>query len=145
MIQSTDWKSQTEFTDSSFGFEIWTGTSNHCHYGVTFKANGHLAVLKSNPDINGSCEGNLLYQEYIPISNWDTIRADGTIFFTLTYSNTVTLTVHDNLLNSGDATYTGVAVPSTPLKIRLLAHTFEPGLFESYSFDFIGLASCPGN
>ena len=145
VIQSTDWKSQQEFTDSSFGFEIWTGADSQCHYGVTFKASGHLAVLNSVPDSEGNCEGDPLYQAYVAIQDWDTIRASETIFFTLTYSNTVTLTVQDSFGNTGVAPYTGLAIPSTPLKIRLYAHTFEPGLFETFSFDFIGLSSCPGN
>ena len=34
VIQSSDWKSQSEFTDSSFGFEIWEEADGKCHHGV---------------------------------------------------------------------------------------------------------------
>jgi hypothetical protein len=142
VIQSTDWKPQSQFTDSSFGFEIWTGTNNQCHYGATFKASGHLAVLRSLPDGNGNCSGDPQFQAYVPVSNWDTIRSGGIVSFTLTYSNSVVLTISDGLSNNGQAIYTDQAVPTVPLKIRLYAHTFDTSLAENYHIDYIRLYPC---
>jgi len=138
-IQSSDWKPQNQFTDSSFGFEIWTGANGKCHYGVVFKANGHLGVLRSQPDANNNCSASPEYQDYTWISNWDAVRAGGTVYFILTWSsNRVTLYVSDGGPNSGQASYTGQALPNVPLKIRLYADTGE-----TYSIDYTRLYQGP--
>jgi hypothetical protein len=137
VIQSSDWKPQSQFTDSSFGFEIWTGNNGQCHYGILFKASGHLAVLRSQPDANGDCFGDPLYQAYPAISNWDAIRAGGTVSFTLSWcSDSVALEVSGNG-QEGQASYTGQAVPTVPLKIRLYV---QPS--ETYKIDYIRLCAC---
>lgn len=122
-IESSDWMSQTQTTDSSFGFEIWTGANGQCHYGVILIANGHLGVLRSEPDANNNCSDDPEYQEYPPIlPNWDAIRVAGTVYLTLTWSPSgVSLYVSDGGSNSGQAAYTGEAEPTVPLEIRLNA------------------------
>jgi len=138
-IQSSDWKSQNQCTDSSFGFEIWTGANGQCHYGATFKANGHLGVLSPQPDANNNCFGDPQHQAYPLISNWDAVRATGTVYFILMWSpSRVTLYVNDGGPNSGQASYTGLAVPTVPLKIRLYADTGE-----TYSIDYTRLYQGP--
>lgn len=137
VIQSSDWKSQSEFTDSSFGFEIWTGSNGQCHYGVLFKASGHLAVLSSQPDADGNCSGDPLYQTYLPLSNWDAVQAGGIVSFTLRWcSDGVTLKVSGNG-QEGQASYTGPSVPKVPLGIRLYA---QPG--ETHRIDYVRLCAC---
>lgn len=136
VIQSSDWKPLSQFTDSSFGFEIWTGSNGQCHYGILFKASGHLAVLRSQPDINGNCSGDPLYQVYPPVSNWNTIRAGNTVSFTLSWcSDNVTLQVSGNG-QEGQASYAGQAV-NVPFKIRLNAQPTE-----TYKIDYVRLCAC---
>ena len=134
VIQSSDWKPQGgQFTDSSFGFETWRG---ECHYGIIFKPSGHLAILRPVPSTDGSCSGDPLYQAYPPIPNWDTIRAGGTVSFTLSWNpNSVTLWVSGNG-QEGQVSYAGQAIPNVPLKIRLYAQTNE-----SYRIDYIRLCA----
>lgn len=137
VIQSSDWVSQSQLTDSSFGFEIWTGNNGKCHYGALFKASGHLAVLSPQPDANGDCSGDPLYQAYPPLSNWDAIRAGSTVSFTLHwYSDSVALEVSGNGQEE-QAFYTGPAAPTVPLEIRLYA---QPS--ETYMIDSIRLCAC---
>jgi len=138
VIWSSDWKSQQgQFTDSSFGFEHWTGSNGRCHYGILFKASGHLALLRPQPDVNGDCSGDPLYQAYPPISNWDTIRAGNTVSFALSWcSENVTLQVSGNG-QEGQTSYTGQAVPNAPLKIRLSAQPTE-----TYKIDYVRLYAC---
>ena len=132
-IESADWKSQTQGTDSSFGFEIWTGANGQCHYGVILIANGHLGVLRSQPDANDNCSGDPEYQAYVPISNWDAVREAGIVYLTLTWSpNGVTLDVNDGVSNSGRACYEGEAVPDVPLEVRLNADYDE-----NYHVDYV--------
>ena len=120
VIESSDWKSQTEVTDSSFGFEIWDGVNGQCHHGVILIANGHLGVLRSQPDASDNCSGDPEYQAYVPISNWDTVREAGTVHLALTWSpGGVALYVNDGGSNSGLARYTGEAEPDVPLEVRL--------------------------
>jgi hypothetical protein len=137
VIQSSDWKPQHQFTDSSFGFEIWTGNNGQCHYGIIFKASGHLAILRSQPDPNGNCFGDPIYQAYPAVSNWDAIRAGGIVSFTLSWcSDNVALEVSGNG-QEGQVSYTGQAVPTVPLRIRLYA---QPS--ETYKIDYIRLCAC---
>jgi len=137
VIQSSDWKPQSQFSDSSFGFEIWTGNNGQCHYAILFKASGHLAVLRSQPDGDGNCFGDPLHQAYPPVSNWDAIRAGDTVSFTLSWcSDSVALEVSGNG-QEGQSSYTGQAVPTVPLKIRLYA---QPS--ETYKIDHIRLCAC---
>lgn len=125
-IESSDWVSQTQGTDSSFGFEIWTGANGQCHYGVILIANGHLGILRSQPDADNNCFGDPLHQAYLPISNWDSVRAAGRVYLTLTWSpGGVTLYVSDGSSNSGLASYTDEAEPAIPLEIRLNADVGE--------------------
>lgn len=136
IIQSSDWKPLNQFTDSSFGFEIWTGSNNECHYGIVFKSSGHLAVLRPLPDADGKCSGDPLFQAYPPVSNWDTIRTGNTVSFTLSWcSDSVTLKVSGNG-QEGQASYTGQALPNVPLKIRLYAQAAE-----EYKIDYVRLCA----
>jgi hypothetical protein len=137
VIQSSDWKPQNQFTDTSFGFEIWGGANGQCHSGILFKGSGHLATLHSQPDANNNCTGDPLYQDYQTISNWDTIRAGGAVSFTLSWrSDVITLTVNGNYQEE-QASYTGPAIPNVPLKIRLYTQ-----LGETYKIDYIHLYGC---
>lgn len=134
-IYSPDWKPQSQFTDSSFGFETWSGKYNQCHYGILFKANGHLAVLRSQPDKDEKCSGDPLYQVYPPIPNWDTIRAANVVSFTLSWrAGEVVLRVSGNG-KEGQTSYSGPAIPDVPLKIRFYAQAGE-----TYSTDDIILS-----
>jgi len=133
-IESSDWKPQDQFTDSSFGFEGWYG---ECHYGTVFKANGHLGVLqKSNcPDLN---------EEYPPIPNWnDRIQVIPTVFYlTLTWSPSgVTLFLSDG--SSYTEVITGTLVPTVPLNIRLNSYWDEPHPVENYIIDYIKVYQDP--
>ncbi len=127
-ITSSNWKPQsgpTKQTDTSFGFENFIGANGQCHYAVILVGNGHLGVLRAEPDAQGNCIGDPINQKYIPISNWDAVRtgAGGKINLTLTWTpNWVTLMVNDGGVNNGAATYSGPTdIPAMPLKIRLNA------------------------
>ena len=148
VIQSSDWKPHDEFTDSSFGFEIWEGADGKCHHGVVFKANGHLGLLRSKPDAENKCKGQSegipgrdaddpYYQDYLAIPNWNAIAATGTVTFTLTWSKSVTLEVSDGQSNGQVYTDTSPAIPTVPLKIRLYATPTE-----TYNIDYIRLYAC---
>jgi hypothetical protein len=86
VITSADWQPQTLGTDSSFGFENFAGANGRCHYGVILMANGHLGLLRAQPDADGNCSGDPVDQAHIPISNWDAVRAGGTVHITLTWA-----------------------------------------------------------
>jgi hypothetical protein len=121
-IQSSDWNPGAKFTDSSFGFEMWKGK---CHYGILFKASGHLAVLSSEPDITNNCTGDPKNQDYLEIPNWEIIRTGKDLSFKLTWEpDKVTLWVRGNY-TEGQATYSGIAIPKVPQKIRLYAQDKE--------------------
>jgi len=111
-----------ESSGSSLGFERWWSTSKGvCHYGVLLKTNGNLAVFSPKIDENGKCAGDLLVQDYLPIPNWDTIRAGGVISFTLGWnSKNVLLKVSGNGKEE-QISYSGPAIPDVPLGIRLYA------------------------
>jgi hypothetical protein len=139
VITSSSWKPQAEVTDSSFGLEHFKGTNGQCHYAVLFMANGHLGLLRSEPVEDDNCFGDPKYQAFIPISNWDAVRAKGTVIVTLTWApNSVMLHVNDGSANSGDASYPGIALPATSLKIRLNADVNE-----NYSIDYGRLIGIP--
>ncbi|MCB0166635.1 MAG: hypothetical protein KDI79_20570, partial [Anaerolineae bacterium] len=138
-IESSGWKSQHQTTDSSFGFEIWTGSNGQCHFAVVFIANGHLGVLRSQPDVNNNCSGDPEHQAFLPISNWDAVRAAGTIFLTLMWSPSgITLHLSDGGLNHGQTVYRAEANPPVSLKLRLnadMGETFEIGFLRLYGLE----------
>lgn len=152
IIRSTDWRPLGEFTDSSFGFEIWGGADGICHYGVIFKASGQLGLLRSQPDAEGKCKDQSknipghtvpddpVYQDFIAIPNWDAMKASNTLAFTLTWSSSVTLEVSDGSLVGLVFTDTSPAIPSVPLRIRLYAHTFAAPLStDTFALDYVRL------
>lgn len=134
VIRSSDWKPQRgQFTDSSFGLEMWNA---ECHYGILFKPSGHLAVLSPQPDADGNCSGDPSYQAYPPIPDWETIRAGETVSFTISWRpGSVTLKVNGNG-REGEASYSGSAVPNVPLKVRLYAQTGE-----TFGIDYLRLSA----
>ena len=138
VITSSYWKPQNETTDSSFGYEIWKGANGNCHYGVVLVANGNLGLLRSEPDASGNCYGDPKFQAYVPISNWDVIRAGKTIRVTLIWDPTsVTLNVSSGT-NSGTAYYLGTAEPIDQLKICLNVDTSE-----KYKINFVRILNLP--
>jgi hypothetical protein len=148
VIQSSDWMPHDELTDSSFGLEIWEGADGKCHYGVVFKANGHLGLLRSEPVTNSTCVSQSVgipghqpddpkYQAYPPIPNWDAIRATGTVAFTLTWSKSVTLEVNGGQSSGQVYTDTSEAIPTASLKIRLYAMPTE-----TYQIDYVRFYAC---
>jgi hypothetical protein len=138
-VQSADWQSPGEVTDSSFGFEVWTGINGTCHYAVLLQPNGHLAVLASDPGSRGTCHGDPKYQWFGPISNWSAVRASGTVWFTLTWRPSgVVLDVNDGGAAQGRVTYSEAHVPSVPLRIRLCADPTD-----TYRVDFVRLYADP--
>ena len=153
VIQSSDWKPQSEFTDSSFGFEIWEGADGKCHHGVVFKPSGQLGLLRSEPNANNECAGQSagipgrhpddpLYQDFLAIPNWNAISTTGTITFTLTWSESLRLEVSGGQSSGQVHTDASLAIPTVPLKIRLYAHTFDTGVTETYKIDYIRLYGC---
>jgi hypothetical protein len=138
-IRSAKWRAQTDqSSDSSFGFEIWQGANGQCHYSVILKTNGHLGVMRPQPDANGNCSGDPELQAHIPISNWDAVRAGRTLRITLTWApRSVTLHVTSGA-NEGAASYFGVAEPTNWLKIRLNADTGE-----TYGIDYVRVVGIP--
>ena len=95
-------------------------------------ANGHLGLLRSAPDAYNNCSGDPLFQAFIPISNWDAVRANGVIFVTLIWTpGSVTLHVSDGGTNRGTASHSGIAVPDVPLRIRLNADFGETYTIEN--------------
>lgn len=139
-ITSSYWKEQTDqSSDSSFGFEIWQGTNGQCHYSVILKANGHLGLMKPQPDANGNCSGDPEFQAHEQIQNWDAVRAGKTLRLTLTWApRSVMLHVTSGASNQGAAYYFGVAEPTNRLKIRLNA---DQG--ETYRIDFVRVVGIP--
>ena len=85
---SSSWKPEPPAgaTDSSFGFEHFTGTNGNCHYAVLLLATGRLGVLSSEPDAQGSCHGDPAHQEYPSISNWESLRAAQRLYVTLIWA-----------------------------------------------------------
>ena len=140
-IESTNWKSQSGATDSSFGVEIFTGANGQCHYGALLVANGHLGLLRPTPDANNNCMGDPANQAYLPLSNWDAIRAGGKVVMMLIWTpNGITLRVSDgNTLNGVAVSMpNSQAVPNVQMKIRLNADTNE-----TYRIDYVRWAELP--
>jgi hypothetical protein len=138
LITSSSWRPQSATTDSSFGFEIWQGANGACHYSVILKANGHLGLMKPQPDATGKCFGDPEFQAHLPITNWEAIRAGKTIRLTLTWApNRVTLHVSSGN-KSGGAVYDGEAEPTNQLKIRLNA---DKG--ETFKVDYVRVEAVP--
>jgi hypothetical protein len=140
-IRSSDWRAHDVFTDSSVGWELWSGGHGSCHSGIVFKGNGVLGVLRSEPDSRNACSGDPTYQSYLMIPSWDALRTDGAVLdFRLEWRpEAVMLTVSNGSI-SGAVTYAGPALPQSPLKIRLYTHTFDNNIAERYDFDYIRLA-----
>jgi hypothetical protein len=128
-IHSSTWPSRPD-DDTSFGLEFWAGGNGRCHYAIIFKPTGHLAIAESVPDATGNCFTDPERQAYILISDWEALRASGTVSVELTWSPTgVTLSVSDGMGNSREVSYPQPVVPDRdhpalpllPLKIRLNA------------------------
>jgi hypothetical protein len=133
-IESPNWG--REGSDTSFGFEIWDET---CHSAVIFKTSGHLAVLRPQPDTSNKCSGDPTYQEYKPISNWNILRASQTVYLILSWSpSRVTLNVNGDDSTRGEASYTGEAIPTVPLRVRL-----NSDLNETYNIDYVRVYPTP--
>ena len=140
-IDSTNWKPQSGDTDASFGVEIFTGANGMCHYSAVLKANGHLGLLRPQPDANNNCTGDPLSQDHPPLSNWDAIRAGGRVVMTLIWApGSVTLRVSDG--NGGNSiavsTPSREAVPNVAMRIRLNADKDE-----TYRVDYVRWADLP--
>ncbi|MGE0886296.1 MAG: hypothetical protein AB7P14_22400 [Blastocatellales bacterium] len=140
-IESANWRPQSGATDSSFGLEIFTGANGGCHYGAILIANGHLGLLRPEPKPDSACSGNPANQEYVPLSNWDAIRASGKVVMTLIWNpGGVTLRISDGNSLNGIAVSmpNSQAVPNVQMKIRLNADTNE-----TYRVDFVRWAELP--
>jgi hypothetical protein len=75
-VRSAHWKPQDGSTDSSFGFEVWEGQDGRCHSGIVLTGNGHLGILRAQPDAAGRCHGDPQVQVYVPVSNWESLRRE---------------------------------------------------------------------
>jgi hypothetical protein len=140
-LESANFKPQSGTTDSSFGVEIFTGANGGCHYSAVLKANGHLGLLRPQPDAANNCTGDPLNQEHLRIPNWETIRAGGRVVMTLIWTpGGVTLRVSDgNLGNSVVMSASdGKAVPNVAMRIRLNADVNEV-----YRVDYLRWADPP--
>ncbi len=140
-VFSLDWQpADSQADDSSIGWEIWTGPNGNCHYGIVLKPNGNLGLLRSNPDpatgdcANQSPNGDPFWQEYRQVPNWDNVRKSGTVILQLAWwRDHVTMSVSDlKGNNKGEVSYSGIALPTLPLLVRLNA---APGTL--YNFDYV--------
>ena len=139
-IISANWRPQNDnLSDSSFGFEIWQGVNGECHYSVVLKSNGHLGVMRPQPDVNGNCSGDPEFQAHLPIENWDAVRAGKTVRITLTWApRSVTVHVTSGSANQGATYYFGTAEPTNRMNIRLNA---DKG--ETYRIDYVRVVGIP--
>ncbi len=140
-LDSASWKPQSGDTDSSFGVEIFTGANGQCHYSAILKANGHLGLLRPEPDASAACSGDPRFQDHPQISNWDTIRAGGRVVMTLIWTpGGVTLRISDgsNLNGFAVSTPSREATPNVAMRIRLNAD-----LNETYCVDYVRWADLP--
>jgi uncharacterized protein (TIGR03437 family) len=140
-LDSAHWKPQSGTTDSSFGVEIFTGANGQCHFSAVLKANGHLGLLRPEPDANNNCSGDPRNQEHPPVPNWDALRAGGRIVMLLLWSpGGVSLRVSDG--NAGNGFTVSMtdskAVPNVAMRIRLNAD-----LNETYRVDYVRWADAP--
>ena len=131
-IDSDDFRPQSEFTDTSFGYEVFAGGNGECHYAALLSGGGHLGLLRARPDANGDCSGDPEDQAFLPIPNWDAMRTRGKAIVTLLWKpDVVTLRVTNGGRREGVARYTGVAIPSEPMAIRLNADFEETHFIDS--------------
>ncbi len=140
-LDSAHLKPQSGDTDSSFGVEIFTGANGQCHYSAILKANGHLGLLRPEPDANNNCTGDPRFQDHPQISNWDAIRAGGRVVMTLIWApGGVTLRVSDgnNLNGFAVSTPSREATPNVAMRIRLNADVNE-----TYRVDYVRWADLP--
>jgi len=140
-LDSASWKPQSGDTDSSFGVEIFTGANGQCHYSAILKANGHLGLLRPEPDAGAACTGDPRFQDHPQISNWDAIRAGGRVVMTLIWApGNVTLRISDgnNLNGFTVSTPSREATPNVAMRIRLNAD-----LNETYRVDYVRWADLP--
>ncbi|MGH9840229.1 MAG: cellulase family glycosylhydrolase [Blastocatellia bacterium] len=140
-LDSAQWKPQSGNTDSSFGVEIFTGANGGCHFSAVLKANGHLGLLRPEPDAANNCSGDPRNQEHLPIPNWDALRAGGRIVMLLVWSpGGVTLRVSDG--NTGNGLIVSMpnskAVSNVAMRIRLNADVNE-----TYRVDYVRWADAP--
>ncbi len=144
-IESTNWHAQSDpaDADASFGVEIFTGANGKCHYSAILKADGHLGLLRPQPDASNNCSGDPppSGQAHLPLSNWDAIRAGGRVVMTLIWTPSgVTLRISDgNTLNGIAVSAPGSqAVPNVAMRIRLNAD-----FNETYRVDYVRWADLP--
>jgi uncharacterized protein (TIGR03437 family) len=140
-LDSTSWKPQSGDTDSSFGVEIFTGANGQCHFSAVLKANGHLGLLRPEPDANNNCSGDPANQEHLPIPNWDALRAGGRVVMLLIWSpGGVTLRVSDGNVGNGlvVSMSNSKAAPNVAMRIRLNADVNE-----AYRVDYVRWADLP--
>lgn len=144
-IESTNWHAQSDpaDADASFGVEIFTGANGNCHFSAILKADGHLGLLRPQPDASNNCSGDIpaSEQEHIRLSNWDAIRAGGKVVITLIWTpGGVTLRISDGNSLNGIAVSmpNSQAVPNVQMKIRLNADTNE-----TYCVDYVRWAELP--
>ena len=145
-IKSPDFKNITDpvFTDGSVAVEIWNGLNNSCHYGIGFKPNGHVFILKSQPNGNNDCSqqsagiadrlpGDPKYQEFYSIENWDSFVESNldTVSVRITWNN------QETTIYISDGTYIDQTISSNlkidvPMKIRLNTAWDEPHESETF-------------
>ncbi|MGH9939618.1 MAG: hypothetical protein ACREAM_25535, partial [Blastocatellia bacterium] len=105
------------------------------------KANGHLGLLRPEPDANNNCSGDPLNQEHPPIPNWDALRAGGRIVMLLIWApGGVTLRVSDGNVGAGLVVSmpNSKAAPNVAMRIRLNADVNE-----TYRVDYVRWADAP--
>lgn len=126
-------------TDTSFGFEFFTGANGQCHYGVLMTGKGVLGLLHPAPDANGNCSGDPLFQEYQALPNWESLRAGQTIIMTLIWT-LAGATLHVSGVNAGAVTRSTdlMAVPDVPLRLRL-----NVDFGEMYHIDYVFAIELP--
>lgn len=144
-IESSNWHAQSDpaDADASFGVEIFTGANGRCHYSAILKADGHLGLLRPQPDTGNNCTGDppTTGQEHIRLSNWDAIRTGGKVVMILIWTpGGVTLRISDGNTLNGIAVSmaNSQAVPNVQMKIRLNADTNE-----TYRVDYVRWAELP--
>ncbi len=162
-ITSTDWAGQhVQGTDSTFGFELF---QDSCRFAVQFLANGYLRVIGSQPDAEGTCDGEgAVQQSLVPLRNtliaedpacegeaiagnpecagtvWSELLGAQRLHVHLVWSPAMaTLQVSDGAgpgARSVLASYTGPLIPDVPLAIR-----FNADLAAGFAIDYVRLAS----
>lgn len=131
-LSSAHLKPQSGKTDSSVGFEHFTGTNGGCHHTVQMVGNGHLGVLRAVPDSAGRCFGDPALQHFATISQWEQLRTAPRLRVYLVWAPATALLLVTDGVRTGTAIYTGPTVPSVPMKVRL-----NVDFNEAYRFDHI--------